>query len=565
MFQIRRIHDTSLPADARAMAEAVEIIRQRVPESQERDLARLTDRLQHPTAHGYRSLVFVVVDARGHVRAAALVMHFPEPAFFYLDFIASGRRASTVGGIGAALYGRVREEARQLGVIGIFLDCNSDNPVDRKDNQELEEARRRLRFYERQGARPIVNPAWLLVFDDLGTGRRPSRAEMQEIARAILRRHYVGSWTEDEIAQSAASFVDDPVVLREPRYRRRAAPSVASALAQARGSILLVVNDKHDIHHVRDRGYLESPVRIASILGALEGTGLFTRVPPIEHAMDHIHAVHDRGMVEFLEAVCAGLPPDETVYSSVFPLRTMARRPEHDAEKAGFSCNDSFTPLHANVFLAARRGVDCALTAAEAVFGGQRFAYALVRPPGHHAERRVFGGFCYFNNTAIAAQLLSGHGRVAILDLDYHHGNGQQEIFSDRDDVLTGSIHGDPTTDYPFFTGYPEERGEGAGQGFNLNLVLPHGTEGPAHRAAIGQAIDRIRAFAPRFLVLALGLDPARGDPTGHWSLRAEDFYANGRLVRSIGLPTVIVQEGGYRIRSLGVQAARFFMGLAGV
>ena len=153
--------------------------------------------------------------------------------------------------------------------------------------------------------------------------------------------------------------------------------------------------------------------------------------------------------------------------------------------RAGYYCIDTFTPISRNAYPAARRGVDCALTAARELLAGRRIAYALVRPPGHHAERRSFGGFCYFNNNAIAAQYLTAYGRVAILDIDYHHGNGQQDIFYRRSDVLTVSIHGHPGFAYPYFSGFKEECGEGEGEGFNLNLPLPEAVDGAAYRKAL--------------------------------------------------------------------------------
>jgi acetoin utilization deacetylase AcuC-like enzyme len=230
--------------------------------------------------------------------------------------------------------------------------------------------------------------------------------------------------------------------------------------------------------------------------------------------------------------------------------------------RAGYYCIDTFTPLNRNAYLAARRAVDCALTAAEELLRGRLLAYTLVRPPGHHAERRAFGGFCYFNSNAIAAQYLSRRGRVAILDIDYHHGNGQQEIFYGRADVLTVSIHGHPRFAYPYFSGFEDERGEGLGEGFNVNIPLPETLEPERYREALERALRVVRRFDPGFLVLALGLDTARGDPTGTWNLRARDFELNGRLVGALRLPTLVVQEGGYNTRSLGANARRFMAGL---
>jgi acetoin utilization deacetylase AcuC-like enzyme len=206
--------------------------------------------------------------------------------------------------------------------------------------------------------------------------------------------------------------------------------------------------------------------------------------------------------------------------------------------------------------------VDCALTCARALIRGRRLAYALVRPPGHHAERRFFGGFCYLNSAAVAADYLSAYGRVAMLDLDYHHGNGQQDIFYRRDDVLTVSIHGDPRFAYPYFSGFADEVGEEQGRGFNLNFPLEEKVDGPRYTRVLAQALGAVDTFAPSFLVICLGFDTARADPTGSWSLSAADFERNGRAVGALGLPTLVVQEGGYKTRTLGVNARHFFRGL---
>jgi acetoin utilization deacetylase AcuC-like enzyme len=203
------------------------------------------------------------------------------------------------------------------------------------------------------------------------------------------------------------------------------------------------------------------------------------------------------------------------------------------------------------------------LSAAREVLNGRRIAYALVRPPGHHAERRSFGGFCYFNNNAIAANYLLPYGRVAILDLDYHHGNGQQDIFYRRPDVLTVSIHGDPGFAYPYFSGFKDERGEGDGEGFNLNLPLAEEVDGNRYRKALSTALQRVFDFKPVFLIVSIGFDTAKGDPTGTWSLTPRDFELNGRMLAELEIPILMVQEGGYRTRTLGVNARHFFTGLA--
>ena len=238
-----------------------------------------------------------------------------------------------------------------------------------------------------------------------------------------------------------------------------------------------------------------------------------TAYGPISFPNQYILKVHDHRLVSYLRRVCRRVEPNNSIYPYVFPIRNAARPPKELPVRAGYFCIDTFTPLNGNAYQAARRAVECGLTAAETLFGGYNLAYALVRPPGHHAERNVFGGFCYFNSTAIAAAHLSDYGGVAVLDIDYHHGNGTQDIFYDRNDILTVSIHGHPSFAYPYFSGFREETGQGDGQGFNLNIPLREEVDGPYYAKALQTALKRIKTFKPDYLVVALGLDVAREIP----------------------------------------------------
>jgi acetoin utilization deacetylase AcuC-like enzyme len=191
---------------------------------------------------------------------------------------------------------------------------------------------------------------------------------------------------------------------------------------------------------------------------------------------------------------------------------------------------------------------------------------ALTRPPGHHAGTDCFGGYCFLNNAALAAQALrdAGAARVAVLDVDYHHGNGTQSIFYRRADVFTASIHGDPTTEYPFYLGYADETGEGDGEGFNLNLPLPAGTGFDAWRQALRSAIDAVRRFGAQALVVPLGVDTFEGDPISRFTLRSEDYFEVGRLLASLELPTVFTMEGGYAVAEVGVNVVNVLEGFVG-
>lgn len=232
------------------------------------------------------------------------------------------------------------------------------------------------------------------------------------------------------------------------------------------------------------------------------------------------------------------------------------------AVRAGYYCIDTFTPLDRNAYVAARSAVDVAMTAAEDVLAGRRVAYALCRPPGHHAGRRTFGGFCYFNNAATAANHLSAFGKVAVLDLDFHHGNGTQDIFYRRADVLTVSIHGHPNIAYPYFSGFADEVGEDAGRGFNRNFPLPEDASEAAYAEAFDKALKLVARFSPAFLVVSLGFDVMRGDPTGAFFLSPGYMETVGRRLVEMGLPMLLVQEGGYNLRNLRRGGAALFRGM---
>ncbi len=574
MFRIRRIYDDLIPLDRSIIEQIQEILRQQFPLLSEDAIAKLPEQLRNPLRFRFRSVLFVAEGARAGVKGFAVLHHAPDLNFSFLDFIAAARRL-TGGGFGGALYQRVREEALSLKSIGLFFECLPDDPRLCPDPVLLRQNVSRLRFYERYGARPVINTAYeapvnpgddcppYLVFDNLGKEVLPDRTRTKRIVRAILQRKYGDFCPREYIDMVVGSITDDPVRLRKPKYVKKEPPlRLAAGPVKSAESIILTVNDRHQIHHVHERGYLESPVRIEAILREIEPTGVFERVTVRHFSERHIKAVHDSRFVDYFKKVCSIMKSGTSVYPYVFPIRNNARPPKELPIRAGYYCIDTFTPLNQNAFLAAKRAVDCALTAAGKILEGYRLGYALVRPPGHHAEKHAFGGFCYLNSAAVAAHYLSIYGNVAILDIDYHHGNGTQNIFYERSDVLTVSIHGHPRFAYPYFSGFEDEQGKGPGEEFNINIPLAERINGEQYRKVLAKALRRVEGFRPRFLVLALGLDTAKGDPTGSWDLRPADFRDNGRMIGALRLPTVVVQEGGYRIRSLGNNARHFFLGL---
>ncbi len=580
MFRIRYVSGSTVPANAGAVAQVQAILREQFPLLRAEEVDHLRDQLQNPFKVGFRTLLLVAENEKNQILGFAILHHEPNLHFCMLDFLsASARRMGS--GVGGALYQRVRQEALGLSAYGIYMECLPDDPALSPQPEVRRQNASRLKFYESFGARPIVgtryetsvppadgsapppedNPPYL-VFDDLGQNRPLRRKEARAAVRAILERKYGYLCTPEYVHMVVDSFRDDPVRLREPKYVRTPAVGPLPAEVPPDRRILLLVNEAHDVHHVHDRGYVEAPVRVRTIMKELDPCNFFERGVVRHFGEKELYRVHDPDFIRYFKKVTETIGNTRSVYPYVFPIRNVARPPRELAVRAGYYCIDTFTPLNLNAWLAASGAVDCARTGAEALLAGRMLAYALVRPPGHHAERRSFGGFCYFNSGAIAADHLSSFGKVAMLDIDYHHGNGQQDIFYERSDVLTVSIHGHPSFAYPYFSGFEDEKGRGAGEGFCVNLPLPETITPEKYRETLERALWRIRKFSPTFLIVSLGLDTAAGDPTGSWPLKADDFRENGRRIGALGLPTLVIQEGGYNTRNLGVNARAFFRGL---
>lgn len=574
MFRIRRVFDDVFPANRLAVAQVQQILRDQFPHLAEYDVDKIPELLLNPLKHKFRSIVYVAEDSHGTVQGFALLSHDAQLRFCYLDYISTAKNI-TGGGIGGALYAHVREEALALGVYGIFFECLPDDPQLCKDPQILKQNRARLKFYEAYQAYPIIGTAYetpvrpedadnppYLVFDALGQAQDLGADAARKIVRAILERRYGHLCPQEYIERVVASFADEPIRLRAPQYVKTQPPDKLHPVRGKFKRIALAINDRHDIHHVKERGYVEAPVRIRSIVKELDKLDIFEKIKVEGYAEKHLRAVHSAAYINYFKRMCQTLEAGKSVYPYVFPLRNAARPPKEMAVRAGYYCIDTFTPLNKNAWSAATRAVDCALSCADQLLEGRRLAYALVRPPGHHAEHKAFGGFCYLNSAAVAAQYLSKFGRVAILDIDYHHGNGQQMIFYPRRDVLTVSLHGHPSFAYPYFCGFAQETGEGEGKGYNLNLPLPEELNFEQYSKALHKGLQRVRRFKPVYLLICLGLDTAKGDPTGTWSFSAKDFATLGQTLGQLQLPTLVLQEGGYNNRSLGVNARNFFSGL---
>jgi len=529
-------------------------------------------KLVEQTSRGYPSILLAAHGPGDRVVGFALVDIFEHIGYAYLDFIVTeaGLRGR---GLGGALFESLREEMTTRGILGLFLEVPTDDPAQVATPADLKANQSRLAFYERYGSRPVMGtlydqpirpgnpPEPRLLYDPLSHKEPLEADELRRVIASILTLRYNYDPGDPYVKQVLASVVDSPVKIREPRYPKT--PTKPPGRTRRLQPLKVFCSLHHSLHHVKERGYVERPARVDVILKALDALPDVERLPVRNFGEGPIRAVHDADFVNYLRNFCQELPKGEMVYPYVFPIRRTDRPPHDRSMRAGYYCIDTFTPLSSDAYKAARAAVNVALSGAQAVLNGEPLVYSLCRPPGHHAERDTYGGFCYFCNGAIAAQYLAKTmGRVAILDVDYHHGNGAQDIFYNRSDILTISIHGHPSFAYPYFSGFADETGEGEGLGFNVNLPLPEHVNDARYLEELDEALAIVKKFKPEALVVPLGLDIAKADPTGTWSLTVNGLSEVGRRIGSLRLPTLLVQEGGYNIRSLGRNAAAMLSGV---
>jgi len=308
----------------------------------------------------------------------------------------------------------------------------------------------------------------------------------------------------------------------------------------------------------------ETTHRIENILAAIQGAGAdFSVQPPDKIALENISRVHGKKLTELYLRAEREIEEGKTFYPSVFPKDRAQERQFGQLTHAGAYCFDSGTPLTNLTREAAEWSAACAHSASLLVESRQSpFAYALCRPPGHHAGKETFGGYCYYNNAAIVAKRWAKSGRVSIVDIDFHHGNGTQSIFYRDEKVLFLSIHGDPKNFYPYYSGFQEEKGAADGEGFTINIPLPEGCDGQEYlRVLDNEVIPALRRFSPDSLIISAGFDTYREDPIGRFTLNTQDYAAIAARFAALGLPTLILQEGGYCVSKLGLNVVTFLRG----
>jgi acetoin utilization deacetylase AcuC-like enzyme len=315
----------------------------------------------------------------------------------------------------------------------------------------------------------------------------------------------------------------------------------------------------------------ERPSRADTVIKAINQSNLGDILEAESFAMDPVRAVHSDNFIAFLETAWqewqdAGFTGEAIACS--WPARRMQSRvPDFIDGKLGYYALAAETSITEGTWAAALASKDVALTGAQALHRGERGVFSLCRPPGHHAASDMFGGYCFLNNAAIAAQYLRDQGaqRAAILDIDFHHGNGTQDIFYDRDDVLFCSLHGEPQHAFPYFLGYADETGSGQGWGYNLNYPMPRDTSFIQWQESLTAALAKIDAFAPEYLILSLGVDTFENDPISFFKLTTADYFTTGAMIAELQIPTLFVMEGGYDIDEVGINVVEVLKGFESV
>ena len=342
--------------------------------------------------------------------------------------------------------------------------------------------------------------------------------------------------------------------------------------------VLTVFSSKHQLHHgieLKD-GLIgpsfETPQRADTVLERVKNVNLGEIISERNFDRSCYVKAHSERYISFLENSWAEWIATGRNYDAlplVWPVRDLAisQEPNFIDGKLGFYSMDAGCPITAGTWEAVKASADTALTACDAIIQKDiKSAFALCRPPGHHAAREYMGGYCYLNNAAIAAEyaLTQDFKKVAILDVDFHHGNGTQNIFYDRDDVFFASIHGDPIDSYPYFSGFQNETGAGVGIGFNANYPLSKGTKWIEYKIALENALEKINTYNADFLIISLGVDTFKDDPISHFCLESNDYFHMGEAISKLNIPTLFVMEGGYMVDEIGINAVNTLLGFEG-
>lgn len=325
-------------------------------------------------------------------------------------------------------------------------------------------------------------------------------------------------------------------------------------------------NPPFELSRGKQQEYFENSQRLKNILKILEqDPEVFEIHPNFSTNVPDIKEVHSEKLLKFYAEISKYLSDDDYHIPDTFAVPKISLLPEDITKRSGYFCFDSATPITRRTFSASLNAASTVVKAARKILTDKnKIVYAAVRPPGHHAGKDYFGGYCYLNNSALGAHVLSKKGRVAILDIDYHHGNGTQEIFYDSDRVFFVSLHANPAYAFPYFWGYPEEIGEGPGEGWNLNIVLEDDADNRAYLQKLGYALDAISKKDIDYLIISLGVDTLFSDPVGGMMLTEHIFEEMGREISKLKLPTLIVQEGGYDLTQVGKCVLNFLTGFLG-
>lgn len=569
MFKIRQIHSLYHSQDIHCFNQVLDIYEKQFSYYPQY-MKKIKALFDYKDKKDFNPVLFVAEGSKARIKGFALIFFFPELKYAYLDYIAVHATAGSRG-YGAALYDIAREWLIDHKCKGLFMDVPPDELDLLIDKTELAKNKKRMAFYEEFGAYPIVGTKYekthhkgnqgyftYLVYDNLNRHDKLRAKSLKSVIQKILFIKADLPVDDSKVKLIVNSVIDDPVLLRKPRY--------IVNYNQAKETFYQIdvvsTGDAHQIHHLKEKGYVQRPARVNFILKGIHDLNLknhkVKKFP--EH---HITEVHDKSLFKFLKTLSKSLDKSKLVYPNVFPVRNNQKLPKNMEMQVGYYCIDTFTPVTANSYIAARNAVDAALTGADLIKQGSRFSYVLCRPPGHHAERKLFGGFCYLNSAAIATNYLSKSGKVLLIDIDYHHGNGSQDIFYERDDVYFVSIHGHPSVSYPYFSGYSDEYGINKGKGFNKNIPLYPGVDDNQYLTVLEREIIKIfNSFKPKYLVLSLGLDIMAGDPTGQFNITTRGMFRIGKFFSKLMINTLIIQEGGYTLRNLKSGSYAFFSGL---